>query len=142
MANRGFFQRRGNTVDLIGRVGQTTSSLNAGTQESAVFNNLRVEGHDGYTFRVPVFGLVGLNMPRDAVADKSSYQINQPYGFIGVNQPRAFNVSGGATTYYKMRGYYVTGAVYETYTVTGSPSSSPPSGHTLIDVAIVATWQA
>jgi hypothetical protein len=143
MAARGFLQRRGNTSDLIGRAGQFTSSLPSGTQESAVFNAFKNEGHDGYAVTIPIFPLLGLNQPRDAVGDKFSYQINQPYGFIGVNQPRSFNINGGgAVTYYKMRGYYVIGAVYETYVVSGSPSSTPPSGHVLIDVAIVSTWQA
>ena len=45
-----------------------------------------------------------------------------------------------ATTYYKMRGYYVIGSVYEVYVVTGSPSSTPPSGHTLTNVAVIDTW--
>ena len=143
MVARGFFSKKGTSTDLIARIGQTTNALPSGTQESAIFNQFRDEGRDGYSFRVPVFPLVGLNQPRDAVGDKRSYQINQPFGFIGVNQPRTFDISGGGgtVTYYKMRGYYVTGAVYETYVVSGSPSSTPPSGHVLIDVAIVATWQ-
>jgi hypothetical protein len=147
MALRGFLQRRGDITDLIGRLGQTTSGLPSGTQENAVLNNIRIDVHNADSFTVPVFGLIALNQPRDDISDKSSYQINQPYGFIDVNQPRSFNVTGGGgggggtTTYYKMRGYFVSGAVYETYVVTGSPSSTPPSGHTLIDVAIVATWQ-
>lgn len=50
---------------------------------------------------------------------------------------------GGGTTvtnYYKMRGYYVAGTVYEVYVVTGAPSSTAPSGHTLTNVTVVATW--
>lgn len=145
MALRGFFQRKGDTTDLVGRIGQTTSGLPSGTQENAVLNNIRIDGHNGNSFIVPVVGLITLNQPRDDVFDKSSYQINQPFGFIDINQPRSFNVigsgGGGITTYYKMRGYYVTGSVYETYVVTGNPSETPPSGHTLIDVSIVATWQ-
>lgn len=141
MALRGFIQRRGDTTDLIGRTGQTTSGLPGGSQENAVLNNFRSEGHDSESANVPVFGLVILPND-DNFADRSSYQINQPYGFIGEVQPRAFNIVGGTTTYYKMRGYYSVGSVYETYVVTGAPSSTPPSGHVLTDVAIVATWQA
>lgn len=123
MANRGFFQRRGDITNLVGRVGQITSALPTGNQENSVSNNFRIEGHES-----------------------NSSQINQPYGFIGVNQPRSFNVTGGgggggSTIYYKMRGFFVSGSVYETYVVTGSPSATPPSGHTLIDVAIVSTWR-
>lgn len=141
MANRGFFQRRGDTTDLVGRIGQSTSGLPTGNQENAVLNNLRVGGHDGSAFTVPVVGLI-LLPASDDLADRSSYQINQPFGFFGTNQPRSFSIVGGTTTYYKMRGYYVAGSVYETYVVVGSPSATPPSGHALIEVAIVATWQA
>lgn len=143
MALRGFIQRRGDITDLVGRLGQTTSSLPSGNQENAVLNNFRADGHNGGSFIIPT--TIGLLPIDDNQVDRSSYQINQPFGFIGINQPRSFDVEGdgggGITTYYKMRGYYVVGAVYETYVVTGSPSSTPPSGHTLIDVVIVSTWQ-
>ncbi len=53
-------------------------------------------------------------------------------------------VGGGGdivtTTYYKMRGYYTIGSVYETYVVADSPSPTPPSGHILTDVVIIDTW--
>lgn len=58
-----------------------------------------------------------------------------------------FQIQGGAvlsntgsTTYYLMRGYYLAGAVYETWVVTTTPGSTPPSGHVLTNVTIVATW--
>ena len=44
-------------------------------------------------------------------------------------------------TYYKMMGYYVSGSTYETYVVNGVPSPIPPSGHTLVDVIIISSWQ-
>lgn len=44
------------------------------------------------------------------------------------------------TVYYKMRGYYTIGGVYETYVVTGSPNLTPPSGHSLTNIAVVASW--
>jgi hypothetical protein len=141
MANRGFFQRRGDITDLVGRTGQSTSALPTGNQENSVLNNLRIDGLNTDSFEVPVVGII-LLPPSDNLSDRSSYQINQPYGFIGEVQPKAFNVVGGTTTYYKMRGYYTIGSVYETYVVIGAPSSTPPSGHVLTDVAIVATWQA
>lgn len=37
---------------------------------------------------------------------------------------------------YKMRGFYVTGQVYESWIVQGRPSNMPPSGHTLINIII------
>lgn len=50
--------------------------------------------------------------------------------------------SGGTTVivYYKVRGYYVVGAVYETYVTTTLPGTNP-TGHALIDLVIVSTWR-
>jgi len=39
-------------------------------------------------------------------------------------------------TYYKIRGFYVVGGVYETW-VSSNPDSSPPSGHTLTNITQV-----
>jgi hypothetical protein len=38
---------------------------------------------------------------------------------------------------YKMTGYYVTGATYETWTAYGFPNTTPPSGHTLTGISYV-----
>ena len=48
--------------------------------------------------------------------------------------------STGAVKYFQMRGWYVSGEIYETWVVSSIPSSNPPSGHTLIDIEIAATW--
>jgi|SRR5579885_664346 len=53
---------------------------------------------------------------------------------------------GGSTTkYYQMVGYYTTGAVYEAFVVTGSPSAStatnPNTGHTLTNCYVASFWQ-
>lgn len=45
-------------------------------------------------------------------------------------------------TYYQMRGWYAAGGVYETWVATGAPSMTPPSGHTLTGIVVVATWTA
>lgn len=44
-------------------------------------------------------------------------------------------------TLFLMRGYYVSGAVWEVWTSRGSPSLTPPSGHTLVDKVIEAMRQ-
>lgn len=44
--------------------------------------------------------------------------------------------------YYKMRGFYSIGGVYETWVLTDAPSVTPPSGHVLNNVAIEAFWQS
>lgn len=51
------------------------------------------------------------------------------------------SVSGTTVqTYYKMQGYYVTGAVYETWVAIGAPNLTPPSGHSLINISVVGKW--
>lgn len=42
--------------------------------------------------------------------------------------------------FYKMEGFYVAGNTYETWVSVGSPNPNPPSGHTLINIAIVAIF--
>lgn len=52
-------------------------------------------------------------------------------------------IGGGAAsihnTYFQMRGWYAAGSTYETWTSINAPNFSPPSGHALSDVAVVAT---
>lgn len=52
---------------------------------------------------------------------------------------------GGLTKYFKMVGYYTTGAVYESFVVTGSPTSptttNPNTGHTLINTFVSSFWE-
>ncbi len=51
------------------------------------------------------------------------------------------NVSGTTVqTYYKMQGFYLTGAVYETWIAVGAPNLTPPSGHSLINISVVSKW--
>lgn len=38
---------------------------------------------------------------------------------------------------YKMTGYYVAGSAYETWTAYQYPNSTPPSGHTLVNIQYV-----
>jgi hypothetical protein len=48
------------------------------------------------------------------------------------------------TIYYKMVGYYVSGAVYEAFVVTGAPSAAsvtnPNTGHALVNTRVAASW--
>ncbi len=51
------------------------------------------------------------------------------------------NVTGSTVhTYYKMQGYNVGSAAYETWVSTDAPSLTPPSGHSLINIAVVGKW--
>lgn len=51
-------------------------------------------------------------------------------GSVAVNA----TVLGGNPPNYHNQGYYVVGAVIETWVSIGVPSTFPPSGHTLIDL--------
>lgn len=44
------------------------------------------------------------------------------------------------TVYYKMQGYYVPGSVYETWVAINAPNNFPPSGHSLINIVVVAVF--
>lgn len=44
-------------------------------------------------------------------------------------------------TYYKMQGYFVSGAVYETWVSVDAPNFTPPSGHSLINIAIISIFR-
>lgn len=53
---------------------------------------------------------------------------------------------GGMVKYYKMTGYYVTGAVYESFVVTINPTpattTNPNTGHTLTNTFVSSFWEA
>jgi hypothetical protein len=51
-----------------------------------------------------------------------------------------FKYTSNTFTYYKMCGYYVAGSAFEVWVSTGTPTNTPPSGHTLTNIFIAATW--
>jgi hypothetical protein len=78
--------------------------------------------------------------PNDRMTDISSSALDK------TNIPDPLPFTGSSTTkYYKMVGYYVTGAVYEEFVVTGAPSAStavnPNTTHTLINCYVSTFWQ-
>lgn len=82
----------------------------------------------------------GFPAPNDRgsdVATSSTDKTNTP-------DPLPFTTSS-TTKYYKMVGYYVTGAVYEEFVVTGSPTTpsftNPNTGHALINCYVSTFWQ-
>jgi len=143
MADRGNVSINVVTTPLVSRMGLTTG-LPTGNTESAMDTSFYYESSDNYYEDNIV---LSSSSTTDVRPVSSSVSKLLPIGFIGQNVPTLFNVEGGGgggptvTTYYKMRGYYVAGAVYETWVVTGDPSVTPPSGHTLTNVVIVSTWQ-
>ena len=82
--------------------------------------------------------LYGSNYPNDLISD-----VANTFDIKTANILSSSVTPSGATTsikYYKMRGYYVAGLVYETWVSSISPNLTPPSGHSLTDIAIVAIW--
>ena len=77
----------------------------------------------------------------NAIADVSNDQISAAAALVpGVGGGGGGGRIPGVVHYYKMRGYYVAGAVFETWVAIGSPSSTPPSGHTLQHVQVVGSF--
>lgn len=81
---------------------------------------------------------IGTDVLYDTASDLSSTM--QDDAFRPVQPLGGSTYDNALITFYKMRGFYVAGSVYETYVVAGYPSTIPPSGHSLINVAVVAVW--
>lgn len=83
---------------------------------------------------------IGFDYPNDRGTDFSSSSMDKSP--IPSPLPLA---SGALTKYYKMVGYYVTGATYEDFISIGAPSAStavnPNTGHTLINCYVSTFWQ-
>jgi hypothetical protein len=154
MTEQGNIQSRTSNTNLITKAGQYTTGLPvaSGTTESYSIIPASMEGSDliSETPKLVNLNASYVNMTRDAGSSATSILVNQPYGYIGQTYVQPINLIGGTggtggtgppatTTYYKMRGYYVAGGVWETWVSTGSPGS-PPSGHTLVDTVIVSKW--
>ena len=62
----------------------------------------------------------------------------------GSNPGTTLPTPPAVTVYYKMVGYYTTGAVYESFVTTGSPAASsttnPNTGHALINTFVAQSW--
>jgi len=143
---RGNIQLRGTKTLLVARAGQFATGLPpvSGTTESAFPFGMTIEGSDLPSDLPQIVAPQYIAMTRDAPADIDSLMINQPYGYIGQTYVQPIEIAGtggggGVSYYYKMRGYYVAGAVWETWVNLGSPGT-PPSGHTLQDIVIVSKW--
>ena len=143
MADSANMQIRVVTTPLVSRLGQVTTGLPTNNTESAMDTSLYYESSDNDSSSNDT---LPTSSSTDARPYKTSITRSFNIGFIGQNVPELFAIEGGGggpgvTTYYKMRGYYATGAVYETWVVTEEPSVTPPSGHVLTNVVIVSTWQ-
>ncbi|CAB4196547.1 hypothetical protein UFOVP1290_67 [uncultured Caudovirales phage] len=96
---------------------------------------------DGYS-SLEIFAITGFAASEGLLIDGYNSSADFTKHFESQKPPFAGSGGGGTptTTYYKMRGYYVAGLVYEVYVVADAPSSTPPSGHILANVVVIDTW--
>jgi hypothetical protein len=57
---------------------------------------------------------------------------------ISIMRTGTFGGAGLSKRVFKMRGWYASGATWETWTSTSTPLLVPPSGHVLTDITIEA----
>lgn len=144
MAERGNVQRRGSSTNLIGRVGQTTTSLPTGTSESYFNTFFTTHGTMNIsedTYYPTIQYISGICDDKISILTSPVTKI---IGYIDQKVYEPFNLQaggGGAINYYRMRGYYTLGSVYEYWVVSEEPSLTPPSGHSLTNIVIASTWQ-
>ena len=64
--------------------------------------------------------------------------------FVPMAQVAGFNATAqlttGFNTYFKVQGYNPLTGTYEVWHCRGTPLLLPPSGHNLLNVAVVASW--
>lgn len=84
----------------------------------------------------------GLTAPNDRNSDFAATVL------MNNNKPEPLPIPTGTssvTKYYQMVGYYTTGAVYESFVVTGSPATptttNPNTGHTLVNTFVASFWE-
>lgn len=159
MAERGPILRVGFTTNNITPIGTTASGTGLPTESTTTSfsKNIGVifDGHDapsGYVGqKTSGFSLTGgfsQTISYQSVATIPSGN-NAPSGpsittYTNSVAGTSLPTPTGVTNYYKMVGYYTTGATYESFVVTGSPAPStttnPNTGHTLINTFVAQTW--
>ena len=163
MVEKGPILRSGTVTNKTTTIGTFASSTGLPPESyttSFINQNIGIfDGHDapsGFVgLRTSGFSLTGGNsivVSYNSVAMIPSINGNAA-SFGSNNSPITNSNAGtslptpaGATVYYKMTGFYVTGAVYESFVVTGSPTSAsttnPNTGHALINTFVSQTWTA
>lgn len=93
------------------------------------------DGYEGIgqnaTFTSDSFMITFMNPPFDIITDFENTVLFPASAYDSLVEP--------AIRFYKLRGYYVAGSMFETW-VTKDPDAAPPSGHTLTNISIVDTW--
>jgi hypothetical protein len=163
----GPFKRRGtSTTDItpIGTLASSTGLPQESTTTSFIVNSVgTISGHDTLSGSsalksnyVSALGggssFVSYNSFGTIFASGGGSSSNQQPNSVvtdtaGTSLPIPSGGGGGSslTQYYKMVGYYTTGAVYESFVVTGSPSppttTNPSTGHTLYNTFVSSFWE-
>lgn len=144
MADRGNVTKRDSTQNFISLVGQTTTGLPLSTGSDSFFQT--GANYDGSTsdtfiqFTPPLSAI----MPPNNTDDGYTLPLTSQYLYISATNPTTFVTPGGGgtsvTIYYKMQGYYIAGATYETWIAVNAPNTSNPSGHPLINIVIASIF--
>lgn len=161
MAERGPILRVGFTTNNITPIGTTASGTGLPTESTTTSFSKQAavifDGHDTPSATTGIrsfpfsfaggaavaIGYAGPSMVPSVSGNAASFSnANSP--ITNSNPGTTLPVPQTVTTYYKMTGYYTTGAVYESFVVTGSPTSAtttnPNTGHTLINTFVSQTW--
>jgi hypothetical protein len=159
MTERGPVLRRGFITDKITPIGTTAGGTGLPTESTTTSFSKQAavifDGHDSLS------GYVGLKTSGFSLAGGSSQTVSYqspatiPSGTTITSAPSNTTITNntpgtslptpsGITIYYKMTGFYTTGSVYESFVVTGNPTTAttvnPNTGHTLINTFVSQTW--
>jgi hypothetical protein len=133
--------------------GCTSNSTDIMTTGDFVVDNVVTVEIAGEYKRIPANGIEG--NPTSAYGEYSFFTYGQSetnggsgtddgYTIMLKSFTLPFVTTVAATRYYQMVGFYVTGAVYEAFVVTGSPTApsvnNPNTGHALINTYVSSFW--
>lgn len=161
---RGPIKRRGAVTNSDTKIGTTDTSTGLPQQSNTTSfaNNTAgtADGNDSPSafvgFRSDFVSIFGTSSPGRAYFETSTVPGGNQGTPLEVTLPLVYNTAGSTlpvptgggmslTKYYKMVGYYTTGAVYESFVVTGAPASptttNPNTGHTLVNTFVSSFWE-
>ena len=144
-------------ISPLGRSGTAFPALSSSGAQGDSYNdqillgpvqpNLESDAQVGLTSTITPAGRVNNTVPSgqgQVYAEFSQAQNAVDVPDVVVISGRVSNIGSVIgiveNAYYKMQGYYVAGATYETWVGIGSPNTNPPSGHTLINIVIVSVF--
>lgn len=153
----GPIQRRGSVTTQLTQLDNTGTGLPQQSSTTSFVNDTvgPADGHDqpsGFAgLRQNGFSLAGggsaviayIELGSINSGNEQTTTISAPNSVLTNEQPGT-SLPTPVGKHFKMIGYYVTGAVYESFVVTGSPSPSsttnPNTGHALINTYVANIW--